>query len=89
MQAALGLLHKHCFDVIYWRNSSDTRLQAETVAGFMSNYSNILIVADNAESLLEDVDRLLRWPLHENGIYLHFLLASRDTDWVAEQDRLG
>jgi hypothetical protein len=81
MQAAADLARTGDWSVL-WRPSPELGA-APQVIGELPIDRNWLIVADDAESLVEDVWASAK-RLHETGrTNVFFLLASRDTDWRA------
>ncbi|MBM7770418.1 hypothetical protein JOD54_000622 [Actinokineospora baliensis] len=88
MQAAVTLLKDGVFETLYWRNRPDARLTPDVIEAMQARQSQFLIVSDEAECLLSDIDEFARTKLHEEDVFVHFLLASRDVDWNAERDRL-
>ena len=89
MQAVKDLALREQFDAVYWRSFSHAPLTDNVIEELGKNFSTVLIAADDAESLLTDIVRLSQQSFEDTGLHLHLLLASRDTDWVAEQDNLG
>ncbi|WFE98611.1 hypothetical protein [Micromonospora sp. WMMD964] len=89
LQAVALLAQENRFDAIYWRSTADGRLGADALASMRASQRTILIASDDAEALLMDIDRFAFAKLHEEDVFIHFLLASRDVDWNGERDRLG
>ncbi|MEV6842099.1 hypothetical protein [Actinoplanes sp. NPDC051411] len=89
LQAIRLLAEENYFDAIYWRSAAEARLTPDNLAKMRESRTTILIASDDAEALLTDIDRLAGSKLHEEGLFLHFLLASRDVDWNGERDLLG
>ncbi|MDG6101173.1 hypothetical protein Daura_00420 [Dactylosporangium aurantiacum] len=89
MQAAATLAREERFQAIYWRSGPNARLTSNELDSIRSSSRTILIASDDAEALLADIDKLAQSKLHEEDLFVHFLLASRDIDWNGERDRLG
>lgn len=89
LQTVAALAQEGRFDAIYWRSAADGRLAPDAVASMRASHRTILIASDDAEALLADIDRFASTKLHEEDVFVHFLLASRDVDWNGERDRLG
>ncbi|WP_324013563.1 P-loop NTPase [Aeromonas hydrophila] len=65
---------------VLWRTTPRVGLPSEHVRT-LDPTKHWLIVADDAENLIHDLSEAARL-LHEAGLsHVHFLLASRDTDW--------
>ncbi len=65
---------------VLWRPAPRLHLSPEHIST-LDPAKNWLVVADDAENLLNDVSEAARL-LHETGrSNVHFLLAARDTDW--------
>lgn len=89
LQAVVLLAQEDRFDTIFWRSTADARLTPDVVAAMRECQRTVLIASDDAEALLADIDSYEKMKLHEEEVFVHFLLASRDVDWNAERDRLG
>jgi hypothetical protein len=84
MQSARQLALQVSFDAVYWRRSLNATLSSSQIASLSEHFQYILFASDNAESLIESVDEILNSGIAESSVNPHFLLAARDTDWVAE-----
>lgn len=80
LQSASNIV-RHGNWTILWRSSPRVRLQTEDVLNLDAEHQ-WLIVADDAENLVDDIVECAR-QLHQAGrTNVHFLLAARDTDWL-------
>jgi hypothetical protein len=89
MQSARHVALQASFDAVYWRRTFDATLSGSQVASLSEHFQYILFASDNAESLIRSVDEILSSELADSAVNPHFLLAARDTDWVAETRIIG
>ncbi len=81
LQAAVDLARGAGWAVL-WRDAPFRSLDSEQLA-LLDSSRHWLLVADDGESLIGDLVTAARW-LHERSmVHVHFLIAARDTDWIA------
>jgi hypothetical protein len=82
LQAAARILRESNNVTILWREQRDAALTDEVLAKARELGPHCLVVADNAHTLLRNLDKAIKngavGPSHGS----QFLLASRDTDWA-------
>lgn len=88
LQIVLNITRKDIFEAIYWRHSPEAVLSEVALAAMSAGKRTVLIVIDKAEATMKQLDIFANTGSPETGTTFHFLLAGRDVDWFAEQDRL-
>lgn len=80
LQTALALFESSAWNLL-WHESEKEVLPLETLRKLPSN-KPWLIVSDDADQIVQNLGNLLPW-LASNRTDIHFLLATRSTDWYA------
>jgi hypothetical protein len=68
--------------VVFLRENVDSALPLDTIGDFLARGESVLFIADSAESLINDIDRLSGLYRRASGGAVHFLLAARASDWT-------